>query len=145
MSEKFEPKEHYEGVWNGESVRFTRVWRGYRFTDAECKALCDGKDIEVKGLVSRKTGKTYGVLARLENLVSSSGHPYIGVSQVGYLKRGVPAEFCKHKFTEDEKILLEAGKSVQVDDFVSGKTGNTFGCKVRYDEEQDKLVLNFDR
>lgn len=137
-------KEQYRGKWNGKDVHFGRDWRGYHLSDAECEALCAGKEIEIRGLVSRKTGKTYGVLARLEDLVSSSGRAYVGLNQVSYLKRGVPQEFCRHKFTEDERTLLEAGKTVQIDDFVSGKTGKTFGCKVTYDEAEDRLQLHFD-
>ena len=139
-----EQKEQYQGTWNGRSVHFSRLWRGYHLSDEECEALCAGREIEIRGLVSKKTGKTYGVKAHLANLTSSTGRAYVGVDQVGYLKRGVPVEFCKHKFTDDERTLLEAGKTVQIDDFVSGKTGRQFGCKVTYDEAEDKLQLHFD-
>lgn len=141
-----ERKEQYNGVWNGKSVHFSRVWRGYRLNDEECEALCAGKQIEIRGLVSQKTGREYGVLAELQDQVSSRTQAhYVGVGQVSYLKRGVPEEFLKHKFTEDERIMLEAGKMLRVDDFVSRKTGNKFGCKVTYNPETDRLDLHFER
>ena len=145
MSE-FVPKEKYEGVWNGENVRFTRVWRGRRFTDEECAALCAGETLEVRDLVSQKTGKTYGVRAKLDKLKGKdTGREYIGIDIVNFLPRGLPEVFLKHQFTEDEKIMLEAGKPVRIDDFVSTKTGNTFGATVTYDSETGKLNLDYNR
>lgn len=44
---------------------------------------------------------------------------------------GVPDEWCQHKFTADEKALLETGMEVVADDFVS-KKGNKFKARVRY-------------
>jgi DNA topoisomerase-3 len=140
MSE-FVVKEKYEGTWNGKRVRFSREWRGRRFTDEECEALCEGKTLEVRDLVSVKTGKPYGVKCHLADLVSSQGNAYVGVDIVEFLKRGVPQTFLQHDFTEDERIMLESGKAVQVDDFVSNKTGKTFSCKVTYDPDQDRLVF----
>lgn len=107
MSE-FVPKEKYEGVWNGENVRFTRVWRGRRFTDEECAALCAGETLEVRDLVSQKTGKTYGVRAKLDKLKGKdTGREYIGIDIVNFLPRGLPEVFLKHQFTEDEKLCLK--------------------------------------
>ena len=139
----FVQKEKYEGVWNGRDVRFNRVWRGHRLTDKECEALCNGDTIDIDGLKSQKTGNSYGVRARLADL-EYDGHPYVGLEQVGFMKRGVPQEFLGHKFTEDERIMLEAGKDVKVDGLNSKKNpGKTFSAKLRYDEAEDRIVMDF--
>ena len=39
--------------------------------------------------------------------------------------------WCNHRFTEDERILLEGGKEVYIEGFVS-KAGNTFNVTVSY-------------
>ena len=138
---QFEQKEKYSGVWNGSAVRFNRVFRGHRLTDKECERLCAGEEIEIRDLVG-KSGKTYGVTGRLANL-EYNGHPYVGVEQTGFAKRGIPAEFCKHVFSDSERDNLEAGLSIEISDFVSAKTGNTFKASARYDAEQDRIVLEF--
>lgn len=56
--------ERWKGVWNGESVEFDRVFRGHRFTDDECKRLCNGEEISVK--VSRDGISGYDVVGSLE-------------------------------------------------------------------------------
>ena len=139
---EFVQKEKFSGVWNGESVQFNRQWRGHRFTDEECEALCRGETVEIKDLVSQKTGNSYNGLAQLKNL-EYNGHPYVGADLIGFGKKGIPNEFAGHTFTEDEKILLEAGKFVKADDFVSKKTGKSYTCKVRYDAEKDIIVREF--
>ena len=136
--------ERYHGIWNGREVFFKRVWRGHRLTDDECRRLCLGEEIQIPNLISQK-GKPYGVKAHLADCVSSSGNTYVGVDIISYLKRGVPKEHSGHIFTEDELIMLEAGQFVQVDDFVSKKTGKPFSCKVRYDAESDRLIYDFNR
>lgn len=132
---KFEEKEKYEGTWNGKSVKFTRTWGGHRFTDEECKALCDGEEIEVFGLKS-KAGKEYGVKGKLSEQ-SYNGHKYVGFERTGFAnKPGVPDSWCKHEFTAEEKTQLEAGTVVHIEGAVSRK-GNVFDCDVIYGERED--------
>lgn len=128
--------ERYEGTWNGKSVKFKRTWSGHDFTDEECEALCDGKEIEIEA-VSAKTGKTFRCKGKLEEQ-TYNGNKFVGFKNTGFVNasgggggQGIPDEWCQHKFTDDEKALLGTGMSVECDDFVS-KKGSTFKAKVRY-------------
>lgn len=132
---KFEKKEKYEGTWNGKSVKFTRTWGGHRFTDEECEALCNGDEIEVFGLKS-KAGKEYGVTGKLSEQ-SYNGHKFVGFERTGFAnKPGVPNSWCKHEFTAEEKIQLEAGTAVHIEGAIS-KKGKVFDCDVIYGERED--------
>lgn len=121
--------DRYEGTWNGQDVKFKRTWSGHDFTDAECEALCRGETIEIEA-VSSKTGKPFKCKGKLENQ-SFNGRDFVGFKADFGSSNGVPDEWCKHKFTADEKQLLESGMSVECDDFVS-KAGKKFSAKVRY-------------
>lgn len=127
-------KKKASGTWNGKQVTFTAEWGGHEFTDDEIKQLLDGYEIEVNGLVS-KSGKTYGVTGKLTEQ-TYNGHKFVGFERTGFANsrpEGVPDEWCQHKFTDDEKALLEQGKSIEIDGCVS-KKGNVFSCKVHYGE-----------
>ena len=132
--------ELYEGTWSGEPVRFRREFRGRRLDDAECALLCEGEEIEISGLVSQKTGKSYGVVAKLVGPNDRS--KYVHIESVGFAPRklGVPDEWCGHKFTEDEKLLLESGHTVELVGCVS-KKGNTFDVPVTYEEEEGRMRI----
>lgn len=69
-SRPFTAKEYYDGVYHGEPIRFDRNFRGYRFNDAECAALCNGEWIEVHGL--RNNTVMYGVQGCLQEDVFAS-------------------------------------------------------------------------
>lgn len=132
--------EIYEGKWHGEPVRFRRDFRGRRLDDAECALLCKGEEIEISGLVSSKSGKTYGVIAKL---VEPNEHSkYVHIEQIDFIsdRRGVPDEWCGHKFTEDEKLLLESGHKVELVNCVS-KKGNVFDVPVTYEEEDGRMRI----
>ena len=148
-------KEKYEGRWKGKMVKFTRTWAGHRFTDDECRALCAGEEIEVRGLVSAKTGREYGVLGKLTKQ-SYNGHEYVGFERTGFLSdnpngfdgqggaggdfkrpEGVPKTWCGHRFTDDERTLLESGQPLLVTDAVSKKTGKKFSCTLTYEKRED--------
>lgn len=126
--------ERYEGTWNGQTVKFKKEWSGHKFTDDECARLCDGEEIEIEA-VSAKTGKSFKCKGKLEEQ-EYNGRTFVGFKSTGFVNSagqagGVPDEWCKHKFTDDEKSLLESGMSVQCDDFVS-KAGKTFSAKIHY-------------
>lgn len=129
--------DRYTGVWKKKEVAFKRVFRGYRFSDEECEALCEDKEIRIFGLVSAKNpSKTYGVYGKLNNLVYN-GHPYVGFEQLGFAQEdGIPESWCGHDFTEDEKELLYAGEQLHLDGCVSQK-GNLFSPTVFYGSRED--------
>jgi DNA topoisomerase-3 len=132
------PVERCSGTWNGREVSFKKSWSGHDFTDDECARLLNGEEIEIDA-VSAKTGKAFrckGILAEQEY----NGRKYVGFQRTGFVnsagvKNGVPDEWCQHKFTQSEKDALEAGLSIQADDFVS-KKGNKFSARVRYGQNE---------
>ena len=127
--------ERYEGTWNGKTIKFKREWSGHTFTDEECEKLCNGEEIEIEA-VSAKSGKSFKCKGKLEEQ-EYNGNKYVGFKNTGFVnsagvQNGIPDEWCGHKFTDDEKSLLETGVSVQCDDFVSKKSGKKFSAKVRF-------------
>ena len=139
-------KEKVTGKWKRKEVTINREWSGHRFTDEELEKLFAGEEIEIFGLVSKSTGKTYGVRGKLATQ-EFNGRKYVGFERTGFANenKGIPDVWCQHKFTEDEKILLEQGKSVEIDGCVS-KKGNVFSCKVHYgknDKGQMGIIPEF--
>lgn len=122
-------KAKYEGTWKRKKVSFNREWGGHTFTDEECERLCNGEEIEITGLVSKK-GNTYGVKGKLAKQ-KYNGHEYVGFLKTGFADAGVPDEYCKHRFSDQEKADLNAGKTIYVDGMVSS-AGNVFGANVSY-------------
>lgn len=135
-------KEKYEGTWNGRNVKFNRVYCGHRFTDDECKKLCNGEEIEVQGLVSAKTGNTYGVVGRLSEQ-EYNGNKFIGFERLGFAdKKGCPNSWCGHTFTQDEKTKLENGEEIFVEGLKS-KAGKIFSANLSYDSKENKITPRF--
>lgn len=131
-------KEKFEGTWKRKKVSVNRVYCGHRFTDEECKDLLAGKEIEILGLKSQSTGKEYGVRGKLSKQ-TYNGHEFVGFERLGFATGGassIPEKFCEHVFSEDEMALLEAGKPVAIEGFVS-KKGSVFNAKIRYGERED--------
>ena len=133
-------KEKYSGTWNGKEISFNREWGGHRFTDDECERLCDGETIVLSDLVSKKTGKTYSIQGKLseQTFENSAGKKikFIGFENLGFANEGkIPAEWCQHKFSEDELAMLEAGKSILIKGCVS-KKNKVFDCYVSYGETE---------
>lgn len=141
-------KEKYEGVWNGKTVKFTREWGGHRFTDEECEALLRGEEISVYGLVSAKTGNTYGVKGKLTEQ-EFNDHKFVGFERTGFADRqgggndGVPNSWCGYKFSEDEKKKLENGEEIFCKGLKSKSTGKTFDATLRFDKTENKIVPRF--
>lgn len=135
---EYAEKEKCTGIWaeTGKEISFNRVWSGHRFTDSECDDLLDGKEIEVLGLKSSK-GNTYGVVGKLSKQ-SYNGHSYVGFERLRFAQsKTPPKEWSGHKFTDDERMMLEQGMSIALDDCVSKKSGRNFSCKVAWTEKED--------
>lgn len=61
--------EYFTGKWRGRDVRFRRTFRGHRFSDAECEALCAGNRIEVHNLEGKNGSyAVQGMLASEDSL-----------------------------------------------------------------------------
>lgn len=140
-----EEKEKYEGEWNGKKVRFNREWGGHRFTDDECEALLRGEEITVNGLVSARTGGTYGVKGKLTEQ-EYKGAKFMGFERTGFAdspRTGVPNAWCGHTFTEDEKKTLADGGEVKCKGLKSKTTGKTFDATLTFDSSENKIVPHF--
>lgn len=140
MTSTANKKEKYTGVWanTGEFVSFNREWGKHRFTDQECEDLLAGKEIEILGLVSAN-GNTYGVVGKLSEQ-TYNGHKFIGFERLGFAQsKTVPAQWSGHKFTDDERMMLEQGLSVVLDDCVSKKSNRKFSspCRVTWGKKDD--------
>ena len=133
----FTPKEKYTGLnWSGVEVSFNKEWGGHKFTDEECEALLRGEEICITDCVSKK-GNTYGCYGKLERQ-EYNGHQFWGFKRTEwYNSETVPDVWCGHKFTQDEKELLEAGHTIRLDDTVSSNTGRRFDCTVRWGHQQE--------
>lgn len=88
--------DHFSGTYTGsdaahkgKNVRFKRVFRGKRLSDADCKKLLAGKEVPVRGLVSKKTGNEYAVYVTLAQNEFDNAHgehiSYFGLSQTGFV------------------------------------------------------------
>lgn len=130
-------KERYEGTWQGKPVKFVRAFSGRRFSDEECESLCRGETLHLKGLTSKK-GSEYAVFGKLQEqtFTNSDGKEIKYVGFKAEFENGVPKKWCEHVFTDEEKILLESGKEVYIEGFVS-KKGTVFNAKVKYDYKED--------
>lgn len=134
-------KERYmcaTGPFQGES--FNRVFAGHRFSDRECRLLERGQSVLVED-ARRRNGGTFACRGKLERKT------YNGREFVGFSIDSFPVSWCEHMFTDDERAMLEMGKEIFIDGFISRK-GNVFGCFVRYGEDEDgkkKIIPNFDR
>lgn len=63
-------KEYYSGMYQRMPILFDRKFRSYRFTDAECAALCNGEWLEVHGLQNGTV--SYGVSGCLQEDIFAS-------------------------------------------------------------------------
>lgn len=62
---KTKNQDDYQGFWHGQEVSFPRDFRGYRFTDEECQALCNGNRVEVHNIQGKHgVYAVQGILAR---------------------------------------------------------------------------------
>lgn len=141
-------KTKYEGTWKRKKVSFNREWGGHYFTDEECERLCKGEEIEVHGLISKKTGKPYGIRGKLSKQ-SYKGHDFVGFERTGFANApSIPDEFCKHRFSDQEKADLLAGKEIFVDGMVNN-AGCVFAAKITYGvkpgDTSKSLILNFNK
>ena len=147
-------KERYAGNWNGRDISFSRVFGGYRFSDAECEVLCKGGEVHIMGLQG-KNG-TYNVRGRLEEqpLPNDPSKHFVGFKTIAFLNddgsdktpaggapgpeyatgkfKGKDIKFMRkwsgHEFTEKEIEDLLAGLEITFETtFKSGKTGPVTG------------------
>lgn len=144
-----QPREMVEGTWNGQAVRFGRIWSGHRFTDAECEQLLAGDEISFTAISAKKEAAgaadpsfpARGRLAtkRVEGRTLVVFEPQFGNTDADG-NDVPPAAWCQHTFTAEESSTLAEGGTVTASDFVSGK-GNSFTATVRFGREKGQMKI----
>ena len=131
-------KEYAYGRWRGRDIKFNRNFRGHRFTDDECAALCRDEMLTITGLVS-SSGKIYGVIGKLEVQTFTNGKgeeiEFIGFKPHSFVE-DLPDAWCGHQFTGDERIALKNSERLTINDFVS-KDGKHFTATIHYGKNKD--------
>ncbi|MFD2794560.1 type IA DNA topoisomerase [Promicromonospora vindobonensis] len=131
-----------EGIWQKApggpaKVAFKKIWSGHEFSDDEVAKLLMGETISFSA--TTRAGRTYTASGALA-LQTYKGRKFIGFQPEVPDK---PTTWSGRTFTPDEVGALLAGQVLEIDDFVSSKTGNAFGCKVRWDATAKKIVPDF--
>lgn len=131
-----------EGVWQTapggpEKVAFKAIWAAHEFSDGEVVKLLAGETISFE--VMDKAGEPFTATGAL-----GVGH-YRGRRFVGFqLKvQDRPTKWSGRTFTPAEVTVLLAGQALEIDDFVSARSGKTFGCKVSWDAKVKRIIPDF--
>lgn len=140
---------HAEGMWNGEKVRFKRSVSDYRLTDEEVAKVLAGETISIT--FTAKSGNPCTTNAKLAHLFfTKDGRKvnYVGLDLTfpdsSSYQAGVPKKICGHEFTKEEREMLEMGKAVFVEGYIS-KKGKSFSAMTRYGVREDgKKGIIFD-
>lgn len=133
---------HAKGVWQAApggptNVAFKRIWSGHEFDDAEIEKLLAGETISFQA--TSKAGKPYTATGSL-GIGEFKGRKYVGFQLEVPDK---PTSWSGRTFTPAEVDALLAGRQLEITDFVSARTGKTFGCKVSWDARAKKIVPDF--
>lgn len=115
-------------------------WQGHTFTPKEQGALAAGRGVTADDFFSRRTQRSYTATV------------YFKAEHEGEDKKIIPDfpqrsdhpdSWCKREFSSAEITDLEAGKTLELDGFIS-KTGKTFSAVVSWDAAAKKIVPHFD-
>ncbi|WP_371792883.1 DNA topoisomerase [Streptomyces sp. NBC_01471] len=131
-----------EGVWQAapggpKKVAFKTVWSGYEFSDDEVAKLLAGETISFEA--RSKADKPYTATGGL-GVGDYRGRKFVGFQLQVPDK---PTKWSGRTFTPAEVAGLLTGQALEIDDFVSARTGKTFGCSVTWDAKAKKIVPNF--
>lgn len=115
--------EYAHGNFEGQDVKFKRVWAGHRFTDDEVDKLLAGETISFTA--NKKEGGTFPATGNLAHQ-EYNGHKYIGFKmdplantftgtfQPTGEKVSFPKSWSGHDFNSDEVDKLLAGETIHV-------------------------------
>lgn len=147
-----------EGVFakTGQQVRFWDSFgprdNAHTWSQAEIEALLAGKTIAFTA-VSGKSGNKYtarGYLGEGERgfgfVMDFNAHVDPGCD---FSEDEVPQSFCGVRLTDEQRVALEAGQRVHLNNCHSKRTGNDFDCDVAWEEDGEnpghhRLVPHFD-
>lgn len=133
---------HAEGVWQAapggpKKVAFKKIWSGHEFSDDEVTKLLAGETISFEA--RSKADKPFTATGAL-GVGDFKGRKFVGFQLEGL---DTPTRWSGRTFTPAEVTVLLAGQALEIDDFVSARTGKTFGCKVSWDAKARKIVPDF--
>lgn len=120
---------------SGESVRFKRVWFGYRFSDRDVAKLMAGMEIRID------TELTRGIIGSLEWLRFKQ-QDYFGFSPwsaEAYTRERAPfpVMWNGYRFTDEEEAMLRVGKRVLVTSR-SKRSGSLYATHVTFEQCRNK-------
>ena len=126
------------GVWAelGKEITFTREWGGHMFTDQECQKLLSGESIIIEAVSSK--GKPFKVRGKL-SIQEYKGRKYVGFENLGFIEE-FPELWCGHRFTEEEKSMLQSGMPVFIEGCISQKK-KIFSTTVIYSEKNGRKCI----
>lgn len=132
VSMKAGASAYVEGVWNGQEQKFKRNYRNHEFTDDEVSRLFAGEKVTLT--LTAKSGSKYTWVCWLSPDCEYNGRKYFGVTgefgKADDKTPSCPAQWSGHKFTKKEVSALEAGKTIEVKNLVSKRTGNKYSAKL---------------
>lgn len=114
----------------GKEVSFSPEYRGYTFSEAECKDLLNG-EVLTREFMS-KNSKPYLLDCFLAEKTFNE-HPYVGIDST-FPKIGM--SYCNHVFTPEERETLLNGGEIFASDFV-GSSGKMFSATLSYGTTSD--------
>ncbi|MFJ6759945.1 hypothetical protein ACIQNK_33605 [Streptomyces sp. NPDC091273] len=131
-----------EGVWQAApggptKVAFKKVWSGHEFSDDEVAKLLAGETISFEA--RPRENKPFPATGAL-GVGTFKGRKFVGFQLEVPDK---PTKWSGRTFTPAEVAVLLAGQALEIDDFVSARTGKTFGCKVTWDAKARKITPDF--
>ncbi|MFD7540189.1 DNA topoisomerase [Streptomyces sp. NPDC059819] len=131
-----------QGVWQAapggpKKVAFKAAWSGHEFGDDEVERLLAGQTISFEA--RSRAGKPFTATGTL-GVGDFEGRKFVGFQLEVPDK---PTMWSGRTFTPSEVTMLLAGQELQIDDFVSARTGKTFGCKVSWDARAKKIAPDF--
>ncbi|MER6519985.1 DNA topoisomerase [Streptomyces sp. NPDC001553] len=131
-----------EGVWHvapggPRKVAFKATWSDHKFSDDEVAKLLAGETISFE--VKSNADKPFTAIGAL-GVGDFKGRKFVGF-QLEVPDR--PTTWSGRSFTPAEVTVLLAGQSLEIDDFISARTGETFGCKVSWDAKAKKITPDF--
>lgn len=143
--------EVYRGIWRGKPVEFERVFRGRRFTEDECRALCNDEMLEIHGF--DRGGVKYSVVGSLRE-TTFTGHATMFTGVSFKVNRTIP---YNPEYSFENRVRVRSDGTIMDDMLLDSHGGvhssdgrsvssDTFVCDmIRSDKGIDRLSPEADR
>lgn len=136
-SKPFNEEDYYSGSFRGKSIKFKRLFAGYRFTDEECNALLNGENIVITP--TSKDGSKYRCFGKLE-LQEYMSFKYYGFKWNKNVKLA-PSSFCGVKFTEKQLKAFDTGATMYIQNLYSKRKNKYFSAPIRFNRYTGKYEI----